>query len=318
MHLFSFNDLIMLSILIPVYNFNIVSLVTELHKQAGRSGVPFEIIILDDCSSELLRDQNKDVANLSGVRFYELEKNIGRSRIRNRLADMAQYSTLLFMDCDSEVYSDSYITNYLPFCGMEMVICGGNMYHEEPPEEPEYLLRWLYGIKKEQIPAATRNSNPYCSFMTNNFLIARSVFMLIQFDESIIQYGHEDTLFGLELKKNGIPIKHIKNPLYHIGLEISSVFLRKTSEAIENLLILLHDGKIHRDDIKDIRLLRAYGFIKKFMLVRIYLFFYAFISNAVMRNLLGSNPSIFAFELYKLSLISKLIRKKKDKYYSFD
>jgi len=281
----------MLSILIPVYNFNIVPLVTELHRQATKASVPFEIIVLD-------------------VRFYELDKNIGRASIRNRLAEMAVYSSLLFMDCDSEVLSERYIENYLPYCGREMVVCGGRIYRADPPEEPEYLLRWLYGIAKEQITDAIRNINPYRSFMTNNFLISKAIILQIQFDESIIQYGHEDTLFGLELKKRGVQVKHIQNPLIHIGLEISMEFLRKTTEGIENLLTLLNDGKINRNDIKDIRLLRAYDFIKKFRLVGIYCFFYGFIANAVMRNLLGSNPSIFAFDLYKLSLISQLIKKK--------
>jgi GT2 family glycosyltransferase len=301
----------MISILIPVFNFNIVSLVTELHRQATKAAIPFEIIILDDCSSALLRDQNKDVGRLPGVRFYELDKNIGRARIRNRLAEMAGFSTLLFMDCDSEVPSGNYIENYVPYCDKEMVVCGGRIYRPDPPEEPEYLLRWLYGVSKEQIPDYIRNLNPYRSFMTNNFLIAKSILLKIQFDENIIQYGHEDTLFGLELKKQGIPVKHIKNPLIHIGLEISREFLRKTSEGIENLLNLLHDGRINRSDINDIRLLRTYARISKYRLVGIYLFFYEFISSSVMRNLLGTNPSIFAFDLYKLSLISQLIRKKK-------
>lgn len=300
----------MLSILIPVYNFNIVALVTELHRQAIAAGIPFEIIVLDDCSSALLRDQNQDVAHLPGVRFVVLDKNIGRARIRNRLTNMAVYDSLLFMDCDCEVPSAYYINNYLPYCGDKIVVCGGNIYKEEPPEEPEYLLRWLYGMKREQIPEFIRNINPYRSFMTNNFLIDKSICSQIQFDESIIQYGHEDTLFGLELKKRDIPVKHINNPLYHIGLEISSQFLHKTSEAIENLLTLIHDGKIRKDDIKDIRLLKAYRFIKKFSLINIYLFFYDFVSNQVMRNLLGSNPSIFAYDLYKLSLISHRIKKR--------
>jgi glycosyltransferase involved in cell wall biosynthesis len=301
----------MLSILIPVFNFNIVSLVTELHRQATEASIPFEIIVLDDCSSALLRDQNQDVAQLPGVRFYVLDKNIGRARIRNRLAEMAVYDSLLFMDCDVEVPTDYYINSYLPYCGEKLVVCGGNIYKEEPPEEPEYLLRWLYGMKRERIPDYIRNQNPYRSFMTNNFLIDKSVCLQIQFDESIIQYGHEDTLFGLELKKRGIPIKHINNPLYHIGLEIASQFLHKTSEAIENLLTLLHDGKIRKDDVQDIRLLKAYQIIEKFNVIGIYLFFYSFISNQVMRNLLGSNPSVFAFDLYKLSLISQRIKKRK-------
>ena len=67
------------------------------------ASVPIEIIVLDDCSSELLRDQNKDVNKLPGVKFIELEKNIGRASIRNKLAGMASFPTLLFMDCDSEV-----------------------------------------------------------------------------------------------------------------------------------------------------------------------------------------------------------------------
>jgi len=301
----------MLSILIPVYNFNIVKLVGDLRSQAITAGIPFEIIVLDDCSSELLRDQNKDAGKLSDVKFYVLEKNIGRSRIRNRLADMAQYPTLLFLDCDSEISSDEYIEKYLPYCNTDMVVCGGNIYTEEPPDDPEYLLRWLYGIKKEQRLSSVRNINPYRSFMTNNFLIARNIFRQIQFDESIIKYGHEDTLFGLELKKKDVPVRHINNPVYHIGLEIASEFLRKTSESIENLLTLLNEGKIHTKDIRNIRLLRAYSNLKKFRLVRIYRLFYDFISNAVMRNLLGSNPGIFAFDLYKLALICKLVEKNK-------
>ena len=301
----------MLSILIPVYNFNVVPLVNELHKQATRESFPFEIILLDDCSSDLLRGQNKDLGNLPGVRFLELDCNIGRARIRNRLAEMAVYGTLLFMDCDSEIPTEKYIQNYLPYCDRDIVVCGGRIYKTEAPEEQEFMLRWLYGLRREQQTAITRNRNPYRSFMTNNFLIPKSTLMQIQFDESIIQYGHEDTLFGLELKKRRIPVTHIQNPLNHIGLEISWEFLRKTSEGIQNLVMLLQQGKILRDDIPDIRVLKAYEFMKKLRLVGIYRKFYNFISNSVMRNLLGPNPSIFAFDLYKLSLFANLVRKGK-------
>ncbi len=208
----------MISILIPVYNCNIVSLVNELHNQASVASVPVEIIVVDDCSSELLRDQNKDVNKLPGVKFIELEKNIGRASIRNKLAGMASFPTLLFMDCDSEVPDPDYIKNYLPYCGKEVVVCGGRIYRPVPPDEPEMMLRWLYGIKREQLPANVRSKDPYHSFMTNNFLISRSILSQIRFDESLVQYGHEDTLFGFELKKKGIPVIHIQNPLIHTGL----------------------------------------------------------------------------------------------------
>lgn len=299
----------MLSILIPVYNFNIVSLVTELHRQASMSDIPFEIIVLDDCSSVLLRDQNKDVSKLPGVKFHELNMNIGRASIRNRLAGMAEFSSLLFMDCDSEVPVFDYISNYLPYCGQDVVVCGGRTYRPDPPDEPELLLRWLYGIHREQLSASVRSNDPYHSFMTNNFLISRTILSQIQFDETIVQYGHEDTLFGFELRKRGIPVVHIQNPLIHSGLEIAREFLRKTSEGIENLLTLVKEGKIERQDFKDIRLLQAYSTLNWFRMVGLYLLFYFPMERVVMRNLLGANPSLRAFDLYKLSLLARLIRK---------
>ncbi len=308
----------MLSILIPVYNFNIVPLVAELHNQATRLSIPFEIIIMDDCSSELLRNQNQDVIKLPGVRFCELEENVGRARIRNRLAELASYSSLLFMDCDSEVVSEKYIENYLPYCDREIVVCGGRAYKPDPPEEHEFLLRWLYGIRREQLNENIRNKNPYRSFMTNNFLIPRETILQIQFDESIIQYGHEDTLFGLELKKRNIRVLHIGNPLVHVGLEISWEFLRKTSEGIENLSMLLHDGKILRKDVRDIRVLRVYEVIRRLHLVGLYQYFYDFAANQIMRNLLGSNPDIFAFDLYKLFLFANAVKTGQTGVHSFN
>lgn len=301
----------MISILIPIYNFNILSLVTELHRQATKALVPFEIIVLDDCSSELLRDQNKDVNKLPGVKFFELDKNIGRASIRNRLASMAAYSSLLFMDCDSEVAEKDYISNYLPFCGKDVVVCGGRIYKKDPPEEPDLLLRWLYGVHREQLSVRVRNSNPYRSFMTNNFLISRSILCQIPFDESIVQYGHEDTLFGFELKRKGIPVIHIHNPLFHIGLEIAREFIRKSSEGIENLITLVSVGKIDRHNLKDIRLLRAFDVLYRCRAVNLYLYLYNQVERIVMDNLVGANPSMRAFDLYKLSLLAKLIRKNK-------
>ena len=301
----------MLSILIPVYNFNIVPLVTELHLLAVKADIPFEIIVLDDCSYELLRDQNKDVNSLPGVRFIELDKNIGRASIRNRLTELAAYPTLLFMDCDAGIPDDQYISRYLPYLDKQVVVCGGRIYREEQPEEPEYMLRWLYGIRREQTDAINRNKAPYRSFMTNNFLVSKALMQQIRFDESIIQYGHEDTLFGIELKKKSIPVIHVQNPLVHIGLEIASEFLRKSSEGIENLVRLVETGKIGSTDFEDIRLLRAYIMLRKYRLVRIYHFLYNFISQIVMRNLHGVNPSMLAFDLYKLALLINLIRKSK-------
>jgi len=297
----------MLSILIPVYNYNIVDLVSELHRQAEEASISFEIIVMDDYSSELLRDQNKDVNKLSRVQFIELEKNIGRSRIRNKLASLASHSTLLFMDCDSEIADDKFIQRYLPYCGREIVVCGGRSYYSEPPEEPEYFLRWLYGISREQISAETRNKNPYRSFMTNNFIISKALFMQVLFDESIEKYGHEDTLFGLSLKDKQIPILHIDNALIHTGLEAAGEYLLKTGHGIENLVKLVNSGKIQKRHFQDVKILRYYTLLEKYKLSRVFSFIFDGLHNALYNNMSGSNPSLFLFDMYKLTLFCRAI-----------
>jgi hypothetical protein len=53
----SSKDRVMLSILIPIYNFNAVPLVKELQKQCMECDLEFEIICIDDCST--LHQQEK-------------------------------------------------------------------------------------------------------------------------------------------------------------------------------------------------------------------------------------------------------------------
>ena len=84
----------MLSILIPVYNFDVRVLVEELHRQALGLSLPAEILCFDDGSAEQWKTLNREVALLSSVRYKEWPENLGRSRIRNALADAARLGTL--------------------------------------------------------------------------------------------------------------------------------------------------------------------------------------------------------------------------------
>ena len=97
----------MLSILIPTYNYDCTRLVGDLHRQAERLGVAYEIIVADDASPiPTYKERNRAINALAHCRLIELEENVGRARIRNRLADEAQHEWLLFMDADAEVMSD--------------------------------------------------------------------------------------------------------------------------------------------------------------------------------------------------------------------
>ncbi|MCB0597314.1 MAG: glycosyltransferase [Phaeodactylibacter sp.] len=288
----------MLSILIPVYNFDVRVLIKELHRQALGLPLPAEIICFDDCSEEPWKTLNREVALLSSVQYKEWPENLGRSRIRNVLADAARGSHLLFLDCDSEAPDEAYLQRYVEALEPESVLYGGRIYREAPPGDPKLLLHWRYGSQREQMPPARRRKHPYHHFMTNNFLIPSSVFQEIRFDERLTRYGHEDTLFGMELRRRKVPVRHLDNPLFHIGLEHASTFLQKTREGVRNLAFLYRSGTGI-----ETRLTAFYEKLNRAGLAAPAKGALAALRPWLLRNLLSGRPRLFLFDLYKLSLL---------------
>src|ERR1035437_2235981 len=111
----------MLSILIPTYNYNITRLVADLHQQAVDTDVVFEIIVIEDGSTLYVKENNA-INELYFCRHIVLDENIGRSAVRNKLADEAKYDHLIFIDCDAEVFSIHFIEKYIAFCNKECVV----------------------------------------------------------------------------------------------------------------------------------------------------------------------------------------------------
>ena len=292
----------MLSICIPVYNFDVRALVEDLSVQLSKAGFPFEILLMDDASDVVFRQKNQE-SESKNIRYIQLSENIGRSKIRNELARTAKYDYLIFMDCDSKVPSKEYINNYLPYCRPMTVCYGGRIYEKNPPCDSTFL-RWKYGVERESQPASKRKENANYGFCTNNFLIHKAIFEILQFDEKLEGYGHEDTLFGLELMTKGIKIKHTDNPLIHIGLEDASVFLSKTENAVSNLSKInnlikekyptyTNHSKLTQSYCRINRLGMKKWLARLFRIMRPYL----------KRNLLGKNPSLRVFDLYKLGFL---------------
>ena len=285
----------MLSVLIPVYNHNVVELVTELNNQCKKAEINYEIILADDASDNDFFKQYKRLEELPKIKVFRLGKNIGRSKIRNYLASESSGSHLLFLDCDAKIIRSKFIAKYWEKKGDHSVVCGGTLYQEEQVET-EFALHWTYGKKREQKVGAQRQSRAYTSFKTFNFLIPRSLFTEIQLDESIKGYGHEDTLFGLKLKEKGIPVVHIDNPLQHIGLEKTEVFLDKTKTALYNLAILHSKGKVG----KEIKLVRYYLYAKKSRIIPLVLKRFNKQKESILTQLRGSYPNLRKFDFYRL------------------
>ncbi|MCB0398160.1 MAG: glycosyltransferase family 2 protein [Winogradskyella sp.] len=299
----------MLSVLIPTYNYNVVSLVEHIHKQCSiHLNSNFEILIYDDCSSDkTIVNQNQTLSALENCDFKVLSKNIGRSAIRNKLAQNAKYDWLLFLDADVMPIESVFISNYIENITEEpSVIYGGILYQElKNIELPS--LRWHYGRKREALNHIQRNKNNYLSFLTLNFLIHKSIFNTVKFNEDIPNFRHEDTLFSYNLMQNKIPVKHINNPTYHLGIEDSKTFIKKSLESVEAINLFINTGLIEPEYT---RISHTYSTLKKLRLDFIFSNLYKFFNSKFEKNLLSSKPSLFIFDLYRLCYYCYLNRKK--------
>ncbi|SFA88772.1 Glycosyltransferase, GT2 family [Flavobacterium swingsii] len=297
----------MLSILIPTYNYNTFSLVEELTNQAIATGISFEIIVLDDGSTDQISlKENSKINTLENCSYKILEKNIGRSAIRNLLAKTAKFENLLFLDSDTIPTYGNFISEYIAHINDdEKIIYGGILYQKEKPNKTK-ILRWVYGNKREALLVEQRNKNCYLSFLTLNFLIKKSVFNKVIFNESIPNLRHEDTLFSFELKQKNIPVFHINNPVYHLGLESSIDFLKKSEESIIGLHYLISHRLILPEYTK---LSKTYFYLEKMKLIGIFRFMFNKSQFLLKKNLLSENPSLFVYDLYRIGYYCKSVQK---------
>jgi GT2 family glycosyltransferase len=263
----------------------------------------YEIIIGDDGSSPEFHEKYLSLET-TNVKVISSGKNIGRAAIRNKLALEAKGDFLLFIDADVMLpgTAEAYILKWLPYMSSSRVICGGTLYHESAPGDPDKLLRWKYGRWREQKNATERKKHPHAGFSTFNVMIERSVFSKIRFDEELKQYGHEDTLLGYQLKKAGINILHIDNGLLHEGLESNRDFLNKTKLGIENLS-MLYDKVTDKKSFSDtVTLLRIYNRLRFFGLTRILAAIFIRYRDRMEIRLDSSNISLLLFGFYKMSM----------------
>jgi len=291
----------MLSICIAIHNWDVNRLVNDLTAQADKLDVPYEILLLDDASDYEYQKKNAQLDFLENVTYLQSYINMGRSLVRNTLASKAQYPYLLFMDCDATVTHRDFLKKYMAALPAPVIV-GGCEYRKRRPRK-ECILRWRYGIEREQVPAEIRNQRPNTSFSTFNFLIEKRVFDIVKFDESLQDYGHEDTLFGLDLLDKNIIIKHIDNPLRHDGIFSTQLFLERTQVAINNLLIILEKGHQREALVENIRLLKTYRQLRKWHLCGLYRFLYRIFKKMILKNLHSKKPSIRYFDFYKLEFL---------------
>jgi len=289
----------MISVLIPVYNYNIVALVTHIHTQLQLCNVAFEIICLDDASTSDMINENDSISNLEFTSYLKSKENLGRTNARQYLSEKANYEWLLFLDADVIPKTELFISHYLKFIDSDFeAIYGGFAYHEKAPDS-NYILRWKYGKTHEQVQAIERNKRPYKVIISANFMIKKSVFSVINSQIEQKGYGF-DNFFAALLKMKQIKVVHIDNEAYHLGIETSKAYLIKKEKAAETLLSLHNANKIgnHQND-----LLHVFIKLKRYRLHNIFALVYKLFKKPIQHNLLSSNPSMKLLQLYRISFM---------------
>ena len=288
-----------LSILIPIYNVDVTALVKTLSEQLHKSGQQGEIILLDDFSDLSFHSVNHLLNDLFLVKYHRNEKNEGRMTSRIKLASLASSENLLFIDCDSKIIHENFVAKYLEKENEADVMVGGRVYSSTLPD-CKYRLNWKYGGRRENRRQA--------AFMSNNFMIKKKIFEKLDFSFQLQGYGHEDTWWGIQFKKMGSKIKMINDPVLHDVLEDSETFLKKSENALANLLIL--EKKIGSKELKkEVKIYRWYRRLRSFGLTGLYLFKERFFHKRFHKNLISCHPRLFYFDLYRLALLIHISRK---------
>lgn len=291
----------MLSVLIPVYNWDITSLVKNIHEQCIQSKINFEIIALDDFSSDLsVRKTNSELI-LTNYQFVQSHSNLGNAEARNALSRLAKFDSFLFLDCDVIPVRNDFIKRYIEFSAEQKIICGGILY--EDLKDDKFSLRWKFGKKHEEISPLESQKNPYLNIRGCNFFISRALFLRFPFTTLYASYGYVDTFFALSLQKAGVEAVHIDNPVYHLGLEENKIYIKKFEKSIKNAKWLLN---AHPEIADHLRLVVFYKKMKNNGLSNLIGFLFKLFKKPILNNLYSRNPSLFLFQVYKLGYLCSL------------
>ena len=231
------------------------------------------------------------------LRYLHNPNGLGRSNNRNTIAKASTGKYLLFLDADAlPVHPNRFLVAYCTALNEAEVVVGGTAYQLNRSS-----LRYAIGQRKEAIPAHQRTESPHANFSAFNFAILRATFLQHPFDERLKQYGHEDTLFGQELRYACKTITHIENPAYHLDGDSNAEFLDKTDLAVDNLAALIREGKID----EEVRLFAVYRKLQRSGIVHLVRLLRFLFARSIRALLIGGVRSVLLFDFYKLLRLSR-------------
>ena len=132
----------------------------------------------------------------------------------------------------------------------------------------------------------------------------KNIFKSLPIEEKFIQYGHEDTFWGILAQQKQIRITHIDNFATHLGLEKNDIFLHKTILALQNLNLLYQLAPIQAQTLPLIQLALKLKKLNLYAIIKLFAQPLSFIC----KKMLLKNPNyLFIFDIFKLANLCKFL-----------
>lgn len=293
----------MISILIPTYNYNVYPLVSKLDSELASISIPYEIIVGDDGSPKPA-SEHSELNRFQNLIHFVAETNLGRTGMRQLLAEKAAYPHLLFLDADVMPKKDHFVQTYAQHLEFD-IVSGGIDYEDEKPSNDK-ILRWVYGRERETQTVAERMKGPYLAVNSGCFLIKKELFLKVNAKLQWNAYGM-DNYFKELLRMEEATVMHIDNPVVHLGLESNEQFLKKSLEAIDTTVLLERENLL-KENVRPLQ--KSYLKLKRWGLTRVFSGIVSLFRKKMERNFVSNHPNLFCFDLYRLEYYIQLKRKK--------
>jgi glycosyltransferase involved in cell wall biosynthesis len=292
----------MISILIPVFNFDVTVLVKSIVNQAIDNNITFEIVCLDDASTDLeIANQNLKINEIALCQYLISKENRGRTATRNELAKTATYEHVLFLDADVLPAKDDFLSRYFEHQLAENQVIFGGLKYRNTDLNDEVSLRWHYGNERETKSAIERQKNPYQQILSCNFYIKRAFYLNLSIPTTHL-YGM-DNYFSYLLMKTQADVHHIENPVYHLGIETNAIFFEKSLEAVAHRRKWMEETT----DFEQISpLISTYKQLQKYGLVPLVRILFKCFSPILKKQIFKTKPNLTAFDLYRLGYLCEI------------
>lgn len=186
-------DTVQFSVIIPTYNRAHLILKT-LNSILDQSFKDFEIIIVDDHSSDNTKEILSPFFNSNKIRFIQHEKNYERAQARNTGIEKARGEYITFMDSDDLMHKDNLLDAHSFIAANPETLFFHNLYNLISSEG-----KIIY------TPLFPQTGNLGKAISTGNFLscvgvfINKEIYQKLKFDTNPVLTGSEDHEYWLRV-----------------------------------------------------------------------------------------------------------------------